>query len=146
MGFGHRVYKDGDPRAVYLKELCGQLAKETGNEDFEVMSDVIERVIWTEKKLPPNLDWPSARLYDYMNLPVELYTPLICAEPRVWVERAHHRATRQQPADSAACPVHWGAAAGMETVGGAIGKTVAECLQHSNARFGETRLRNAGKR
>jgi 2-methylcitrate synthase len=76
MGFGHRVYKDGDPRAVYLKELCGQLAKETGNEDFEVMADVIERVIWEEKKLPPNLDWPSARLYDYMNLPVELYTPL----------------------------------------------------------------------
>src|SRR6478735_2807332 len=76
MGFGHRVYKDGDPRAVYLKELCGQLAKETGNEDFEVMADVIERVIWSEKKLPPNLDWPSARLYDYMNLPVELYTPL----------------------------------------------------------------------
>jgi 2-methylcitrate synthase/citrate synthase II len=76
MGFGHRVYKDGDPRAVYLKELCGQLAKETGNEDFEVMAEVIERVIWSEKKLPPNLDWPSARLYDYMNLPVELYTPL----------------------------------------------------------------------
>ena len=76
MGFGHRVYKDGDPRAVYLKELCGRLAKETGNEDFEVMANVIERVIWEEKKLPPNLDWPSARLYDYMGLPVELYTPL----------------------------------------------------------------------
>ena len=36
MGFGHRVYKDGDPRAVYLKELCNELAKETGNEDLEV--------------------------------------------------------------------------------------------------------------
>jgi citrate synthase len=76
MGFGHRVYKDGDPRAVYLKELCGQLAKETGNEDLEVMADVMERVIWEEKKLPPNLDWPSARMYHYMELPVELYTPL----------------------------------------------------------------------
>jgi citrate synthase len=76
MGFGHRVYKDGDPRAVYLKELCRELAKESDNEDFEVMSDVIERIIWEEKKLPPNLDWPSARLYDYMALPVELYTPL----------------------------------------------------------------------
>jgi len=76
MGFGHRVYKEGDPRAVYLKELCGQLAKETGNEDLEAMADVIQRVIWEEKKLPPNLDWPSARLYHYMGLPVELYTPL----------------------------------------------------------------------
>jgi citrate synthase len=76
MGFGHRVYKDGDPRAVYLKELCNELAKETGNEDLEVTADVIQRVIWEEKKLPPNLDWPSGRLYHYMNLPVELYTPL----------------------------------------------------------------------
>jgi citrate synthase len=76
MGFGHRVYKTGDPRAVYLKELCGQLAKETGNDDLEVTADVIERVIWEEKKLPPNLDWPAGRLYHYMGLPVELYTPL----------------------------------------------------------------------
>ena len=76
MGFGHRVYKDGDPRAVYLKELCGQLAKETGNEELEATADVIERVIWEEKKLPPNLDWPSARLYHYIGLPIELYTPL----------------------------------------------------------------------
>jgi 2-methylcitrate synthase/citrate synthase II len=76
MGFGHRVYKDGDPRAVYLKELCGQLAKETGNENLENMADVIERVVWEEKKLPPNLDWPSARLYHYMGLPIELYTPI----------------------------------------------------------------------
>jgi citrate synthase len=76
MGFGHRVYKQGDPRAVYLKELCGQLAQETGNEDLEAMADVIERIIWEEKKLPPNLDWPSARLYHYMGLPIELYTPL----------------------------------------------------------------------
>ena len=33
-------------------------------------------MIWEEKKLPPNLDWPSARLYHYMGLPIELYTPL----------------------------------------------------------------------
>jgi citrate synthase len=76
MGFGHRVYKDGDPRAVYLKELCNELAKETGHEDLEVTADVIQRIIWEEKKLPPNLDWPSGRLYHYMNLPVELFTPL----------------------------------------------------------------------
>ena len=76
MGFGHRVYKDGDPRAVYLKEICNELAKETGNEDLETMADVIQRVIWEEKKLPPNLDWPSGRLYHYMDLPVELFTPL----------------------------------------------------------------------
>jgi citrate synthase len=76
MGFGHRVYKDGDPRATYLKALCAQLATDTGNEDLEVIADVIERVVRDEKKLPPNLDWPAGRLYHYLGLPVELYTPL----------------------------------------------------------------------
>jgi citrate synthase len=76
MGFGHRVYKDGDPRATYLKSLCQELAQESGREDFEQMAEVIESIVWAEKKLPPNLDWPSARLYHYLDLPVELYTPL----------------------------------------------------------------------
>jgi citrate synthase len=76
MGFGHRVYKTGDPRAVYLKTLCGELARETGHEDMEQMAEVIERIVTQEKKLPPNLDWPSARLYHYLGLAVELYTPL----------------------------------------------------------------------
>jgi citrate synthase len=76
MGFGHRVYKSGDPRAVYLKTLCGELAGETGHEDMERMAEVIETVVRQEKSLPPNLDWPSARLYHYLGLPIELYTPL----------------------------------------------------------------------
>jgi citrate synthase len=76
MGFGHRVYKDGDPRAAYLKAWCARLAAETGHDDMERMADVIEGIVREEKKLPPNLDWPSARLYHYLNLPVELYTPL----------------------------------------------------------------------
>lgn len=76
MGFGHRVYKDGDPRAAYLKTLCGELATETSHEDMEQMADVIERIVREEKKLPPNLDWPSARLYHYLRLPIDLYTPL----------------------------------------------------------------------
>ena len=76
MGFGHRVYKDGDPRAVYLKELCNRLARQTGNENLEAIADVMERILWEEKHLPPNLDWPTARLYHYLGLPTELYTPL----------------------------------------------------------------------
>jgi 2-methylcitrate synthase/citrate synthase II len=76
MGFGHRVYKTGDPRAAYLKPLCQALAAETGHEDMERMAETIERIVVSEKKLPPNLDWPSARLYHYMGLPIDLYTPL----------------------------------------------------------------------
>ncbi len=76
MGFGHRVYKDGDPRAVYLKRLTAAVAAETGHGDMERMADIIERIVWDEKKIPPNVDWPCARLYHYFGLPPDLFTPL----------------------------------------------------------------------
>lgn len=79
MGFGHRVYKHGDPRAKILKPYCTQLAAETGNENLERTAERIEAILWEEKHLPPNLDWPSARLYHYLGLDVELYTPLFVA-------------------------------------------------------------------
>jgi citrate synthase len=76
MGFGHRVYKGGDPRAALLKPVCADLAAATGHEELERTAEAIERVVWQEKRLLPNTDWPSARLYYYLGLPVELYTPL----------------------------------------------------------------------
>ncbi len=76
MGFGHRVYKTGDPRAKYLKTLTVQLAKETGHEDLERTADIIESVVMQEKQLPANVDWPCARLYHYLGLPIHLFTPL----------------------------------------------------------------------
>lgn len=79
MGFGHRVYKTGDPRAKILKHYCRELAQLVGGEDLETIADTIEDIIREEKGLPPNLDWPSARLYHYMGLAVELYTPLFVA-------------------------------------------------------------------
>src|SRR5438445_2445443 len=71
MGFGHRVYKEGDPRAVYLKKLTAAVAAETGHQDMERMADIIETAVRAEKKLPPNVDWPCARLYHYLGLPVD---------------------------------------------------------------------------
>lgn len=76
MGFGHRVYKTGDPRARVLQEHCSRLAVETGNEHWERIAETIERAVVAEKRLPPNADWPSARIYHYMNLDVDLYTPI----------------------------------------------------------------------
>jgi 2-methylcitrate synthase/citrate synthase II len=76
MGFGHRVYRDGDPRAVYLKKLTAEVAQETGHTDMEQMAETIEQIVRAEKSLPPNVDWPCARLYHYLGLPVDLYTPL----------------------------------------------------------------------
>lgn len=76
MGFGHRVYKHGDPRAVILRSYCRQLAEESDDDELEQIADTIERVVRAEKGLPPNLDWPSARLYHAMGLEPEVFTPL----------------------------------------------------------------------
>ena len=79
MGFGHRVYKQGDPRAVICREFCRSLAAQAGDDSLEQMADTIERIVVQEKGLHPNLDWPSARLYRYLDLDVDLFTPLFVA-------------------------------------------------------------------
>jgi citrate synthase len=76
MGFGHRVYKTGDPRARILKEYCIALAKEVGDDLWERIAEPIEQAVTSQKNLPPNVDWPSARLYHYMGLETDLYTPI----------------------------------------------------------------------
>jgi 2-methylcitrate synthase/citrate synthase II len=76
MGFGHRVYKTGDPRATILKRYCIELAREVGEDRWERVAEPIERAVTKQKLLPPNLDWPSARLYHYMGLEIDLYTPI----------------------------------------------------------------------
>src|SRR4051794_7129987 len=76
MGFGHRVYKIGDPRARILKPYCIKLAAEGGEDRWERIAEPIEREVTEQKPLPPNLDWPSARLYHYMGLGINLYTPI----------------------------------------------------------------------
>ena len=76
MGFGHRVYKTGDPRARILKDWCQKLAKEIGDDRWEKIAEPIEREVTIQKQLPPNVDWPTARLYHYMGLKTEVYTPI----------------------------------------------------------------------
>jgi citrate synthase len=76
MGFGHRVYKRSDPRAGILKQYCQELAREIGDDRWERIAEAIERVVVARKNLPPNVDWPSARLYHYLGLPTRLYTPI----------------------------------------------------------------------
>jgi len=76
MGFGHRVYKTGDPRARILKDYCTRLAAEIGDDRWERIAEPIEKAVTEQKKLPPNVDWPSARLYHYMGLDISIYTPI----------------------------------------------------------------------
>ncbi|MGO9467768.1 MAG: citrate/2-methylcitrate synthase [Isosphaeraceae bacterium] len=76
MGFGHRVYKTGDPRAAILKPYCVALAREINDDRWERIADPIEKAVIREKKMLPNVDWPSARLYHYLGLHVDMYTPI----------------------------------------------------------------------
>jgi citrate synthase len=82
MGFGHRVYKDGDERAVLLGKVCREFAADGGRPagaDAVALENLAARVadIMLERKgLKPNLDWPAARVYHALGLPVSVFTPI----------------------------------------------------------------------
>ena len=76
MGFGHRVYKTDDPRAVELKEMSRELGERTGQPQWFRISDRIQRIMLEEKGLYANVDFYSASAYYVMGIPIDLYTPI----------------------------------------------------------------------
>ena len=76
MGFGHRVYKHGDVRAKLLGELCAAMVRGTPGEDLETLARRVEEIMLERKGLRPNLDWPAARVYHALGLPVKVFTPI----------------------------------------------------------------------
>jgi citrate synthase len=76
MGFGHRVYKNGDPRAKHLKIMSEKLTKLTGEPKWFEMSVLIENIVTGEKKLPPNVDFYSASVYHSLGIDHDLFTPI----------------------------------------------------------------------
>lgn len=76
MGFGHRVYKDGDPRAKYLKEMSKKITEETGQSPLFDISVKIADKMHEEKGLIPNVDFYSATVYHSLNISHDLFTPI----------------------------------------------------------------------
>ena len=76
MGFGHRVYKDGDVRARILGDLCHKLVGAGEGQSLERLAAAVERMMLERKNLRPNLDWPAARVYHALGLPVRVFTPI----------------------------------------------------------------------
>ena len=76
MGFGHRVYKSGDPRSDIVKELARGLCAERGGSDLFDIAARIERVMMDEKGLFPNLDFYASLAYHYCGVPTCMFTPL----------------------------------------------------------------------
>ncbi|WP_243524801.1 citrate synthase [Bacillus pseudomycoides] len=76
MGFGHRVYEHGDPRAKHLREMSKKLCVLLGEEKWYNMSIKIEDIVTKEKGLPPNVDFYSASVYHCLGIDHDLFTPI----------------------------------------------------------------------
>ena len=86
MGFGHRVYKNYDPRARILKEMATQVLEVTGRNPLLDVAMELERIAledeyFVSRRLYPNVDFYSGIIYQAMGFPVEMF-PVLFAIPR----------------------------------------------------------------
>jgi citrate synthase len=96
MGFGHRVYKNYDPRARIIKHIADEVFDYTGRNPMldialELEKIALEDEYFVSRKLYPNVDFYSGIIYQAMGLPVSMF-PVLFAIPRTagwlaqWVE------------------------------------------------------------
>lgn len=79
MGFGHRVYKNGDPRAKVLKSMSQSLCEKSGNTNLFKISVLLEDLMKKEKNILPNVDFYSATVYKSLDIDSDLFTPIFAA-------------------------------------------------------------------
>jgi len=87
MGFGHRVYKNYDPRAKILKKMADDVLEVTGKSPLLDLAMELERIAleddyFVTRKLYPNVDFYSGIIYQAMGFPVDMF-PVLFAIPRV---------------------------------------------------------------
>ena len=93
MGFGHRVYKNYDPRASVLRKACHEVLKELGRKDTPMLdiAQKLEEIALTDKyfidrKLYPNVDFYSGIIYKAMGIPSAMFTVMFAiARTAGWV-------------------------------------------------------------
>jgi citrate synthase len=86
MGFGHRVYKNYDPRAKIIKKACDDVFEVTGVNPLLKIAQELEKIAledeyFTKRKLYPNVDFYSGLIYEALQFPPEMFTVLF-AIPR----------------------------------------------------------------
>jgi citrate synthase len=91
MGFGHRVYKNYDPRAKIIKEVADQVFEVRGRNPLLDIALELERIALSDdyfikRKLYPNVDFYSGLIYQSMGLPMDMF-PVLFAIPRTsgWI-------------------------------------------------------------
>lgn len=95
MGFGHRIYKNYDPRAKIMRETCHEVLQELGIKDdpllklaMELEKIALEDPYFVEKKLYPNVDFYSGIIFRAMNIPVSMFTVIFAVARTVgWVSQ-----------------------------------------------------------
>lgn len=94
MGFGHRVYKNYDPRAKVLKKACDEVLGELGVTDplldvaLELERIALSDPYFVERKLYPNVDFYSGLIYKAMGIPNEMFTPMFAlARTAGWISQ-----------------------------------------------------------
>ncbi len=75
-GFGHRVYKADDPRALHLRRIARDTAEHTGNRKWFDMQEKMREAVTQRKNLPVNVDFYSASVYYALDIPIDLFTPV----------------------------------------------------------------------
>jgi len=81
MGFGHRVYKNGDHRAPILHRLGRQMAERLGKDSAKWfdLGEKVQAIMLKDKQIHPNVDFPCGMTYFVMGIPVPQYTPIFVA-------------------------------------------------------------------
>ena len=109
MGFGHRVYKNYDPRAKIVKQLCDEIIGKIGGDDelLHLAMQLEERALsddyFTQRKLYPNVDFYTGLIYRAMGFPTEMFTVLF-AIGRLPGWLAHYKEMLHDPATKIARP------------------------------------------
>ena len=76
MGFGHRVYRTEDPRAIILRRLSKEVGEDAGDLKWYNMLNEVREAIMSSKKLYPNVDLYSGSVYAQMGIPTDIFTPV----------------------------------------------------------------------
>ncbi|WAB80501.1 bifunctional 2-methylcitrate synthase/citrate synthase [Microcella daejeonensis] len=79
MGFGHRVYKNGDSRVPTMKRALGTLVEHYDRPEVLALYEALEQAMDAAKSIKPNLDYPSGPAYNLMGFDTEMFTPLFIA-------------------------------------------------------------------
>jgi len=79
MGFGHRVYKNGDSRVPTMEAALKTLVVEYDRPDLHALYDALKAAMQARKAIKPNLDYPSGPAYNLMGFDTDMFTPLFVA-------------------------------------------------------------------